>query len=518
MSDHRILEYEEEDDDLFGNHSTNEAIPVNVNTAEPISTLTTSTSTFGGEQLSNKNRYTVSSPARTSNAQAGPSTGKVYKNVDDRLRELQETRRSGRDYERTNAIGVRSLRALCMSVVKASSARIWDIGDLEYPLIKPLLDDMPIEQLQEVETNSPHIKKDTDWLYEIFMLQDFPLFHERCQDRHGSPRKSGWRRMYKKAKEDFAVRQIQAADRVAARYKQLEEEKASKRIVVMDRIIPDKKPSARGSGWGRGKFGGSGTGGLSSSTPKPQNAIAKARLEAQRARVAMTHASGKYIPPAPQKSKNELNQLFKNPYLPQGFSQAAQQAMHAPRIPPPKSLVPKRQTQRASSPNSPTSPIPGSYPTNQINHIRQTLPSHLADRASQSIDSNTTEDRFRIEGNRSKYKEVKKKAVEKFVIPEIEKEKPTSVVVDFFASNPMLNKGNVAGVKRKEREEREKSDTKMTQIGASPYNKITSFQDGSSIAIPVKSTITPHQNTQNASTGSDVNNVLFRKKKTVKGR
>jgi hypothetical protein len=42
-----------------------------------------------------------------------------------------------------------------------------------------------------------HVKKDTDWLWEWFLLQDFPLFHERCYLREGEPRTSGWRRMYK---------------------------------------------------------------------------------------------------------------------------------------------------------------------------------------------------------------------------------------------------------------------------------------------------------------------------------
>jgi elongin-A len=40
-------------------------------------------------------------------------------------------------------------------VIRRNRARIWDIGDLEYGLIKPFLDELPIEQLVEIEDNSP---------------------------------------------------------------------------------------------------------------------------------------------------------------------------------------------------------------------------------------------------------------------------------------------------------------------------------------------------------------------------
>jgi hypothetical protein len=29
---------------------------------------------------------------------------------------------------------------------------------------------------------SQHIKKDTDWLWELFLLEEYPLFHERCRE------------------------------------------------------------------------------------------------------------------------------------------------------------------------------------------------------------------------------------------------------------------------------------------------------------------------------------------------
>ncbi|WVR09753.1 hypothetical protein IAU60_006829 [Kwoniella sp. DSM 27419] len=416
------------------------------------------------------------------------STGKVYMNVESRLRELQETKRAAREHEYAE-FGVRSLKVVSMGapVVRANAARIWDVGDMEYQLIKPFVDDLPVEQLAEIEAASPHIKKDTDWLWEIFLLQDFPLFHERCQDRRGERRTSGWRKMYRKAKEDQVHRQSQAVDRVAARYKQLEEEKAAKRIVLMDKIMPDKRPvksgwgrSAGGGGgsWGSGSAGGAGGGGGGSAS-KPQNAIAKARLEAQRARVALTHASGRYIPPPPGRTGKPRGEteLFKNPYL-RGMGAdlpragghstalpALPRPVEGPRIParrrggipgrpnpgdmalarqPPTTAPPTSSSSRfaSSNPSSPrsarTSPIPGSYPTSQAAQVRASLPAHLASNtdARGRVESQVgSTERFRINGPVSKYREIRKPQSAKFETPKLDMEdRVKGRVVDFFAT------------------------------------------------------------------------------------
>lgn len=81
-------------------------------------------------------------------------------------------------------------------MILANSARIWDIGGLEYPLCAELLDQLPREQLAEIETQSEHIKPDTDWLWETFVIDEYPLYYETCREKNGKHRSSGWRRMY----------------------------------------------------------------------------------------------------------------------------------------------------------------------------------------------------------------------------------------------------------------------------------------------------------------------------------
>lgn len=40
-------------------------------------------------------------------------------------------------------------------MIKQNSARIWDIGDLEYRVIADFLHELPMEQLTEIEGMSP---------------------------------------------------------------------------------------------------------------------------------------------------------------------------------------------------------------------------------------------------------------------------------------------------------------------------------------------------------------------------
>lgn len=47
------------------------------------------------------------------------------------------------------------IEADSVQVVQANSGRTWDIGDLEYSLVKPFIDEVSMEQLAEIEANSP---------------------------------------------------------------------------------------------------------------------------------------------------------------------------------------------------------------------------------------------------------------------------------------------------------------------------------------------------------------------------
>ncbi|ORY29818.1 RNA polymerase II transcription factor SIII subunit A-domain-containing protein [Naematelia encephala] len=403
--------------------------------------------------------------------------------------------------------GAASLQTFCMSVIKANSSRIYDIGDLEYHVVRGFIDHLPMEQLSEVESNSKHIRKDTDWLWEIFLLTDFPLFHERCNSRQGQQRDRGWRRMYKKAIEDQAERQQAAMAKVAERYKQLESERASKKLVMVEKLATTQRGARRGAAAGR-------SGGLpsipgprrlaepkttASAVPKATSALAKARVDAQRARVAMTHASGRFIPQPvkPPRRKGGTNELFSKPYLAPSHTPTSTSTI-SPLAKPRAEPLPGSQ-----------SPIPGSYPTSQSAAVRAALPAHLASSsAASSPDEGASQrasatDRLLSESSKrfrvpdepsSKLVPIKRARIENFEPP-----KPNRPIVDFFGDSPASIPQQD---KRKEADAVDSDDTNRGEIGGSPG----------------KPRLTPTPGIHRPAAGSKEENeklagVLFRKKK-----
>nr|ODN90320.1 elongin-A [Cryptococcus depauperatus CBS 7855] len=452
------LEYTEEElEDLIGSDGdqdlSNPTALANINPSIPIA------ATFA--QLS-PSKATLKSAPSTKYPHISSSSSVSKNDIEARLSELRNKKKRK---EVAAKVGTRTLKNLCMEVIQANSSRIWNIGDLEYSLVKPFIDELPFDQLVEIESNSPHIQKDTDWLWEIFILQDFRLFYVGCRENHGEPRTSGWRKMYKRAREDAAERQLQAADRVAARYKQLEDEKKSKSIVFLDKAIPDKRP--------RGTRGKSRTGVANSRRELPPiseaipfiagiaaskqsagaaSAIAKARAEAQRARISLTHASGRYIPPTKTQTQAQRlaqNQLFKNPFLlSSSVPQTRPVSSTISRIPPPRSVrISKANSMLHESQYFASSPIPGSFPTSQSSQFRASLPSHLINH--QSSSSSASKERFIIDGVAKKeLKEIRKPQVENFEAPKLKKEKGKEKV-DFFGNNNKADGGGIFRVKKR---------------------------------------------------------------------
>jgi hypothetical protein len=42
-----------------------------------------------------------------------------------------------------------------MAVLKHNAPRIWDVGEMEYRLVAFMVNELPMEQLTEIEANSP---------------------------------------------------------------------------------------------------------------------------------------------------------------------------------------------------------------------------------------------------------------------------------------------------------------------------------------------------------------------------
>ena len=143
-------------------------------------------------------------------------------------------------------------------------------------------------------------------------------------------------------------------------------------------------------------------------------ALAKARVDAQRARVALTHASGKFVAPPPSRSKPRIeeNQLFKNPYLPSAHQRQTTEPRPSPLSGPSRSPATGRHT--VASP--PSSPLPGLYRSDNSAQNRAALPTHLK-KPSPSLVAPSSQAQLRLSDDRSKVKEIHRPAIRNFEPP-----------------------------------------------------------------------------------------------------
>lgn len=203
----------------------------------------------------------------------------------------------------------------------------------------------------------------------------------------------------------------------------MDAQRASKKIVVLNEFVaPNKGHKSHSLSTAR-----RGHRAAAPYTPptKAQSAIAKARVDAQRARVALTHSSGKYIPPPASKGRNTNNggDLYHNPYLNPGSASTSLSTSRrasptpGPRLPPPR--VPRRDV------------LPGAYPSGQPNAHRAALPQHLKPQASSSTRRNEASSQVSPRG----MAEIHKPAVDNFVPAKSAKKR-----IDFFGGGGSQSK------------------------------------------------------------------------------
>ena len=144
----------------------------------------------------------------------------------------------------------------------------------------------------------------------------------------------------------------------------------------------------------------------------PKGIFGKAKAEAQRAKVALTHASGKFDPIAANRLSGPTRPRHSNaPSSVTLFSgtqsgqTAASPVQSGPRIPAPRSTAGIKRPRDAS----PISPLPGARPMAQS---RTSLPSDI--RAG-TESPNPAQDRFKVGQNR--FERIKKPRVENFEPP-----------------------------------------------------------------------------------------------------
>lgn len=126
-----------------------------------------------------------------------------------------------------------------------------------------------------------------------------------------------------------------AEKRLSERYAALEAERASKRIVVMDTLIAPKKPTRSWGGrassaahsFSSARRGAAATSSYAQQNNKIQSALNRARNDSQRARVALTHASGRFLPPGGGGGPSSSHAAFDPAAVPSGPAAGSNAAM-----------------------------------------------------------------------------------------------------------------------------------------------------------------------------------------------
>lgn len=207
--------------------------------------------------------------------------------------------------------------------------------------------------------------------------------------------------------------------RITQGYAAMEKDRQDRKIKVIDSFVASPKGS-RGHSLRTARVGKTAA---SAYAPlkKAQSAINRARTDSQRARIALTHASGKYVPPPPSRaSASSSGSAYANPYA--GTSHSShithprhpnyippEQMVTGPRLPPPR--VPK-----------PVIDVPFRDARPITAEARQALPVHIKPSAPPKPE------RFRIDDTvpKTKTREMHKPKVDNFV-----PDKPKQVV-NFF--------------------------------------------------------------------------------------
>ncbi|KAK7467349.1 hypothetical protein VKT23_004406 [Stygiomarasmius scandens] len=188
-----------------------------------------------------------------------------------------------------------SLLQYCQRVASNHIDSISSLGELSYPLVKPILERCTAEQLLRLEYNSPHLYRDTEEIWRDLCFRLYPTSVERYQDDEPE----SWRKQYTVLQEEEAQRLEAAANRLRTQRLQAEERKKEREVKFTDRVPPAK----RARPWG--------------APSQPKSLFQKTRSEASKIQKNMYTA--RMIPPM---VKGKDYRVAKPPSV--GFSSAAQ--------------------------------------------------------------------------------------------------------------------------------------------------------------------------------------------------
>ncbi|KAJ8078988.1 hypothetical protein AAF712_013721 [Marasmius tenuissimus] len=173
--------------------------------------------------------------------------------------------------------GVGSLVHLCQRVAVKHVDSITSLGDMNYDLVKPILEGCSAETLLRLEKASPHLQEDTQELWRTLCSKRFPVVTERYREGESSAPKS-WRNHYYTLLKEEEQRLDAIGSKIRSQRLEADEGKKGREVKYIDRAPPLKR--AR---WG---------------PQPPKTLFQKTRSEASK--IQKTMYTSRMIPPMPK--------------------------------------------------------------------------------------------------------------------------------------------------------------------------------------------------------------------------
>lgn len=148
----------------------------------------------------------------------------------------------------------KSLGQLCIEVCLKHVGMIYDVGDIPYHVVRPIL--LKVDnatQLRAIEANSPHLTADTAEHWQRLIAKHFP----EAEQKNYVPRNpASWHKVYARYKKEHEKELAEAEAKLVNAFAALEDQKQSRTSrIVEQRLLPppprDGRPvggSRRGAG------------------------------------------------------------------------------------------------------------------------------------------------------------------------------------------------------------------------------------------------------------------------------
>ncbi|KAK6462154.1 RNA polymerase II transcription factor SIII subunit A-domain-containing protein [Scheffersomyces coipomensis] len=134
---------------------------------------------------------------------------------------------------------IQSLVSIATQTIAANINYIQDIGTTPYHLLESVLSRMNSKQLNQIETQSPHITIHSDKLWQGLIEKDFPTRPNNLDPIQSQGSSMPYKALYYRYTKEREMFQKDSTDRLRKITKKLEKEKQVNKIIVAKELLKD---------------------------------------------------------------------------------------------------------------------------------------------------------------------------------------------------------------------------------------------------------------------------------------